>query len=235
MALGADEVVRLEPSRDLLDLSPEQFVDQVLLPRSPALVVEGDDFHFGKGRAGNNRILARLGAARGFVVEVVAPVEVALDDQSQVRASSTVARWLIGNGRVRDAATVFGRPYTVEGITRRGDQRGRTIGYPTANVHSDHLLPADGVYGGTITLADRTTHRAAINVGNRPTFGGTERRIEVFAMDAQGGPAALPAAYDWPALVTFEHWVREDLRFHSLEGLVGQIGRDVRAVQAMAT
>ncbi|MCK6476896.1 MAG: riboflavin biosynthesis protein RibF [Phycisphaerales bacterium] len=226
-SLGADEVVRLEPSRELLALTPEQFVDRVLMPLGPAVVVEGDDFHFGRGRAGTTSVLAKLGDDRGFRVHVEPAVEVDLDDQTIVRASSSLIRWLISHGRVSDARRLLNRPYAVTGEVVQGDQRGRDIGYPTANILTPVLLPGDGVYAGTVQSAFGRFD-AAINVGRRPTFRGLERRMEVFAMSEAGQPAALPMKYGWHAEVSVEHWIREDLRFSSVQDLIDQIGRDVR-------
>lgn len=227
--LGADDVIQLQPTPDLLNLSPQEFIDRLVMPLAPACIVEGEDFRFGKRRAGDTHILRELGQSRGFEVRIPSAIEVSLADQLIVRASSTLTRWLIGHGRVRDAATVLGRPYVVEGQTLQGDQRGRTIGYPTANVHTDQFLPADGVYAGSITAPAGQTHLAAINVGKRPTFNGVQRRIEAFAMNSDGSAAPLPQSYGWKTQVTFDHWIREDLRFDSVGTLVEQIARDVAA------
>ncbi len=228
-SLGADEVIRLEPTPSFLTLTPEQFVDLTIMPHRPAAIVEGDDFHFGRRRAGNNAVLARIGKTHGFEVRVVGAEQVDLSDQLLVRASSSITRWLLEQGRVGDAARVMGRPYVVDGLVVQGDQRGRAIGFPTANVASDQLLPADGVYAGTIRTPGGPPHGAAINVGRRPTFAGVDRRLEVFAMNPDGSAAPLDAGYGWPAEVTFEHWIRDDLKLDSLQTLVSQIERDVRA------
>lgn len=225
-SLGADEVVRLEPTPELLALTPEQFVDRVLMPLGPSMVVEGDDFHFGRGRSGTTGVLTRLGAERGFGVQIERAVEIDLDDQTIVRASSSLVRWLLSHGRASDARRLLNRPYTVTGEVVQGDQRGRDIGYPTANIQAAVLLPGDGVYAGTIESAFGRFD-AAINVGRRPTFRGIERRMEVFAMTRTGQPVALPMRYGWRADVAVEHWIREDLRFSSVQDLVDQIGRDV--------
>lgn len=226
-AIGIDLVVHLHPTRDLLGLQPADFIDRVVMPWRPVAVVEGEDFHFGRGRSGNTRVLAELGHSRGFGVVVCPAVEVGLDGQWLVRASSTVARWLISRGRVRDASAVLGRPYSIRGVVRRGDQRGRQIGCRTANVETDLLLPADGVYAGRLSHNGHI-YAAAISVGTRPTFGGVGRRVEAHAMNADGSPAALPDGYGWRADVAFERWVRDDLRFDGIDALRGQIGRDVR-------
>ena len=145
LAAGADEVVRLEPTREFLAESPEQFVNECVAKYRPVAFVEGDDFHFGRARAGNNALLAEMGRTMGFGVEVVPTVSIALTDHQLVSARSTIVRWLLGNGRVRDAAIVLDRPYELIGTVVRGDRRGRTIGFPTANLETPTLVPADGV------------------------------------------------------------------------------------------
>lgn len=238
-ALGADEVVRLDPTAALLSLTPEAFVDRVAALHGPGWVVEGADFHFGKGRMGNVEVLSALGRTRGFEVEVVEAVEVDLSDQLLVRASSSVVRWLLEHGRVADAARVLGRPYEIEGEVVRGDRRGRELGYPTANLRTAHLLPGDGVYAGVAVLPDGRETGAAINVGWRPTFAGRERRCEAYLMEegSAGGwaPIAGLSEYGWSMSLRFLTFVRDDVRFESGGVLVEQIGRDVsRARELLA-
>jgi riboflavin kinase/FMN adenylyltransferase len=222
-SLGADEVVKLVPDENLLGKPPREFVAWLVERHGPAWVVEGDDFHFGKGRAGNNRVLAELGAELGFGVDVVPPVEVALGDDLVVRASSSIVRWLVAQGRVSDAARVLGRPYEVDGVVVTGDQRGRTIGFPTANLRTEQLLPADGVYAGAATLPDGSVVAAAVNVGQRPTFHGTQRRLEAHFLDA--APGSVPG-YDWPVRIALHTWLRDDLHYDGVPALVQQIQRD---------
>ncbi len=229
-ASGADDVIKLEPRDELLGLAPEQFVRTLLLPHRPAWVVEGSDFHFGKGRAGNVRVLAELAAAMGFGADVVAPVEVGLTDHQIVTASSTIARWLITHGRVRDAAVVLGRPYQIRGKVIKGDQRGRTIGFPTANLDTEQLLPATGVYGAIARLEDGREFTAAINVGTRPTFNGHGRRLEAHFLDVRAGELS---EYGWPVAIDVIGFARDDVKFDSVARLTDQIGRDCRAVRTM--
>lgn len=233
-AAGADHVERLAPTPELLDLPPDVFVRRKLERFPAAWFVEGEDFHFGRGRSGNVRVLADLGRTMGFGVDVVAPVEVALTDDSVVRASSSLVRWLVQHGRVRDAALVLGRPYEVSGVVRRGDRRGRTIGFPTANIATEQLLPADGVYAATAILPGGREVMAAVNVGARPTFAGVERRIEAHLLNvAKAGDAieGLPE-YDWPIALRFVGFVRDQARFPDIASLTGQLHRDVAGVRA---
>ncbi len=240
---GADEVVRLDPTPALLALSPEGFVDQLESQYRPVAVVEGADFRFGAKRAGDVALLRSLGAARGFSVDVVGQVECALNDHTIAPARSSVIRWLIANGRVSDAARLLGRPYAMAGTVRRGDQRGRTIGYPTVNVESPCLAPADGVYAGRARLPDGRTLAAAISVGTKPTFGPHARAVEAFVMEARVGengrtPAkadlsALPD-YGWEMELEFLAFVRDQVRFDTLDELLGQMGRDCAACLSIA-
>jgi riboflavin kinase/FMN adenylyltransferase len=225
---GADEVVRLEPTPEFLAQSPEAFIARLVHELHPLAIVECPDFRFGKGRAGNTSALEHLGRHHNFQVETVETLEVALTDCTVVRVSSTMIRWLLENGRVRDAAILLGRDYEIEGAVVRGDRRGRTIGFPTANINSPCMVPADGVYAGIATLPDARRFPAAISVGSKPTFGPNERAVEAFLIDAdQSGTSirGLPE-YDWTIRVTFSHWLRDQARFESIPALIEQMHRD---------
>lgn len=237
--LGADEVVRLQPSDEFLSTSPREFIERVVATYRPAAIVEGADFHFGKGRAGNVATLRELGAALGFAVDIVDAVGVAISDHTIVRASSTMIRWLISHGRVTDASHLLGRNYELQGTVERGDQRGRTIGFPTANLHQANdaalLLPADGVYAGLVRLPDGRRLPAAVNVGSRPTFQGVDRRVEAHVIDARtGAPAAGLAEYGWSLTLEFVAFVRDQVRFPGIDALRQQLERDRRACLALA-
>jgi riboflavin kinase/FMN adenylyltransferase len=132
---------------------------------------------------------------------------------------------------VLDAMTLLGRPYEIEGEVVPGDRRGREIGVPTANVRTEQLLPAEGVYAGAAVLPGGARHAAAINVGTRPTFGGVGRRLEVHIIreNVAGAWAPLPGLpeYGWEVRVEFTAWVRDDLRFDSVRALCDQMARDI--------
>ncbi|GIW74199.1 MAG: hypothetical protein KatS3mg103_0721 [Phycisphaerales bacterium] len=222
---GADEVVHLVPTADLLGRSAEWFVDHLLMPLRPAAVVEGPDFRFGAGRSADVHTLADLGRQRGFAVHVVPPVEVALHDQMIVPASSTRVRWLLNHGRVADAAVVLGRGYELVGTVQRGDRRGRAIGFPTANLPASTMLPADGVYACRATLPDGRVLPAAANVGDRPTVDGRRRRVEAHLIGYR--PPAGQPEYGWPMRLEFVSWLRDQVRFASVDDLADQLRRDV--------
>jgi riboflavin kinase/FMN adenylyltransferase len=232
---GADHVERLEPTPALLGRSASDFLESVGRAWSPAAFVEGPDFRFGKGRAGDIAFMREFGAKAGFTVEVVEPVTVALSDHTVVPASSTLARWLIAHGRMGDAARVLTRPYEIEGIIVRGDRRGRTIGFPTANIQTECLLPADGVYAGSAMLADGRAFAAAVSVGTKPTFDGVRRALEVFLIDAPGDGDAIDGLpeYGWPIQLRIQHWVREQVRFASVASLVEQMHRDIVCIRGL--
>ncbi len=246
---GADEVVRLQPAPELLSLSPEAFIDRKVSEFAPIAIVEGADFRFGRGRAGDVALLGELGLRKGFRAEVLEPVTVTLDDHSLVAASSTLCRWLLRHGRVRDAATVLGRPHRLIGVVAQGDRRGRTIGFPTANVISELLLPADGVYAARAVLPSGASVPAAVNIGERPTFAGAARTVEAHLLldpaDNPASPACGPlpgvpwapvpglSEYGWTIELELIGWLRDQVRFAGIGALVEQLRRDCARVREL--
>lgn len=231
-ALGADEIIRLEPTPDLLCQTPGEFVKSVCAQHAPIAIVEGEDFRFGQHRAGDVETLAVLGAQHGFGVEVIAPIEAALSDQALVRVSSSMVRWLVTNGRVDDAARLLGRRYEVVGTVVRGDRRGRELGFPTANVETQSLLPRDGVYTGMANLPDGTERAAAIHVGPRATFDASARTLEAHVLD-WSWPAPGAPEYGWTMRLRFQQFLRDQAKFDGIESLVQQILRDVERTRTM--
>jgi len=219
---GASEVIKLEPTRALLNLEPDAFITQVVQQHQPTWIVEGPDFHFGHRASGTPKTLEILGKAFGFEVVIEPPVEVELLDQSLVRASSTLTRWLISHGRVADAAKVLGRPYALVGTVKQGDQRGRTINVPTANLETQCMPPADGVYAAFAHLPDGRSLPAAVNVGTRPTFAGVDRRIEAHVIDTR----LDGLEYGWSLELEFISYLRDQVKFDSIERLRAQLQKD---------
>ena len=224
---GADEVVRIAPTSELLGLAPRDFLEQLVGERHPAAIVEGADFRFGRSRSGDVTTLREFGERLGFIADIVAPVEVALTDQTIVTASSTMVRWLVAHGRMRDAALVLGRPYSVSGIVARGDRRGREIGCPTANLTVAELTPQDGVYAARARLADGRCFGAAVHIGPRATFDSAERTVEAHLVDWDGPVAEGQSEYGWALTLEFVAWLRDQARFESVPELVEQIRRDI--------
>ena len=227
---GADTVVALKPTRDLLDQSPEHFTTQLTAEYEPSVIVEGRDFRFGKGREGSIDTLRQLGSMHGFEVVEVDTVEAVLTDHSIVPVSSTMVRWLLRHGRVRDASKLLGRPYSVTGQVMPGEQRGREVGIPTANLNTgDLMLPADGVYIGEAQFESGSAFRAAISVGTKPHFTpASERTCEAHLLDFDGPVGD----YHWSMELFFHDWLRDQAAFAALDALIAQIHRDIERVRA---
>jgi riboflavin kinase / FMN adenylyltransferase len=209
-ALDPDELLVVEFTLALSRLEPEEFVSQVLEPVGTREVYAGAGFRFGAGRRGDVPLLRRL----GLEVRPVPLVE---------GVSSSRIRELAGCGDVVGAASLLGRPVELEGTVVYGDQRGGTLGFPTANLAPDeHLLvPRYGIYAGAVG-----SNRAAVSVGVNPHYGGTERRIEAFLLDFEGDL--------YGTRLRLELWerLRDERSFSSEEDLVAQIARDVEAARA---
>lgn len=229
---GADEIVKLTPTPQLLDQTPDEFLLSLVQQRHPIAIVEGPDFNYGRGRAGSIATLLEEGRRMGFAVEVVQPVEATLCDESIVRVSSTLVRRLIIDGRVRDAARLLGRRHELRGLVTRGDQRGRTIGFPTANLvqpggDESVLLPAQGVYAAWATTPDGRRFAAAVNIGARPTFDAPEPRIEAHLIDPNtAAPASGIPDYGWVLRLELDSWVRDTVKFAGIAALRSQLERD---------
>ena len=207
-------VVRFDHARSQEE--PEDFVREVLVGALRArVVVVGEDFHFGRRRRGNVALLRGMGGDLGFEVAHVPLLD---------GISSTAVRRRLEAGDVAGAAELMGRPHEVRGVVEKGDQRGRELGYPTANVAvpSEILLPAPGIYAGR--YCDRA---AAISVGRRPTFSdGGPVVLEAYVLDFEGD------LYGQQARVSFVSRLRDEERYDSTDALVQQMGRDVEATRA---
>lgn len=223
---GADIVVVARSEPALLGLEAEQFIKEVIVQKfHPTHIVEGPSFGFGRGRKGNPELLRRLAPGFGCEVHIVEPVTVQIEVGETLMVSSSLIRRLLSEGKVRRAALCLGRPYTLIGTVIDGDRRGRSIGFPTANLAvSDQLIPADGVYAGRGLAGDRN-YLAAISIGHTPTFSGTERRVEAHLLDFAGD------LYGQSIQLGFERRLREQRTFESPEALVEQLRRDIEAVR----
>ena len=215
--LGVDATLVLPFTAELSGQSPEDFVRTVLAEGvNAARVVVGQNFRFGHRAAGDIATLRALGPAYGFEVE---GLQLSGED---VRWSSTEARRRVADGDVEAAAHVLGRSHRVEGVVVRGDQRGRTIGYPTANLVTppETAIPADGIYAGWLLVAEGRLP-AAISIGTNPTFDGVGRRVEAYALDRDD-----LELYGEHVAVDFGARLRETVRFESVEQLVAQMALD---------
>jgi riboflavin kinase/FMN adenylyltransferase len=243
LACGATHVHRLAPDPAFLALSARAFFDFLRTTFAPTAIVEGPDFRFGKAREGDTALLASLCAQHHIACDIVPPVERTLTDDSIVRASSSLVRWLVAQGRVACAARVLGRPHELTGTVVPGDRLGRTLRFPTCNIITQCLLPGDGVYAGLAHLPTGLSLPAAINLSTRPTVSdrlGSERRLEAHLLrtDAPDTAGTTPSwsplpglpEYHWPIRLELVAFVRESVRLPGLEALQAQIARDVARV-----
>jgi riboflavin kinase/FMN adenylyltransferase len=213
LVITFDEARSQEPAED--------FVREVLVDRLGARrVIVGEDFHFGHQRKGNVALLREMGSSLGFEVEGIELVQVPGIGQ----ASSTAIRHALVEGDLERATAMLGRPHEVRGVVAHGDERGRELGFPTANVSvpGEILLPADGIYAGWTTRADGSRWPTAISLGRRPTFYAEAHAslLEAHLLDLDDD------LYDEALKVQFVAFLRPELRFDSVEELVAQIGRD---------
>ncbi|MHB8340006.1 MAG: bifunctional riboflavin kinase/FAD synthetase [Mycobacteriales bacterium] len=222
--LGVDVLCVLAFTREFSRLSPEAFVHAVLVENlHAATVVVGENFRFGHKAAGDIALLTRLGSAFGFLTDAVAMV-----NDGQTRFSSTSIRACIAAGDMACATNGLGREHRIEGVVVRGDGRGRSLGFPTANVETPPYaaVPADGVYAGWLVRAGQRWP-AAISIGTNPTFSGRERRVEAYLLDFDADLYGEHVGLDFTARL------RGTLRFAGPEDLVTQMGRDVTAVRGL--
>ncbi len=209
---------------DIRDLTAEEFANEVLARALQAKrVVVGADFRFGRERGGDAYLLRRVGEEEGFEVSVVVMY---YHDQSVV--SSTRVRALLTEGYVEEAARLLGRSYELTGLVERGDHRGHTIGFPTANlaVAVDRLIPANGVYASRVEWEGRE-RAGVVNVGTRPTFAGQDRRVEAHVFDFEGD------LYNRELAVRFVSRIRDERAFSGIDELRTQIGADAAAARAI--
>jgi riboflavin kinase / FMN adenylyltransferase len=222
---GCQAVCVLPFTLEFSRLGPDEFVRAVLADRLHARwVVVGENFRFGHRATGDVALLAELGEKYDFGAEGVP-----LLAEHGTTISSSDIRTMLNAGDVAGAARDLGRPHRVEGVVVRGHQRGRALGYPTANLETVLLtaVPADGVYAGWLTGLDSGGQEeerwpAAVSVGSNPTFDGQQRTVEAYALDRDDLDL-----YGRPMAVDFTTRLRGQVRFGSVEDLVEQMRRDV--------
>jgi len=221
---GIDTVVVLPFTRELSAVEPEAFVKDVLLERLHAReVVVGYNHRFGRGARGDPRLLEGLAEQFGFRAHVVPPMTV-----DGVAVSSSEIRAALQRGDVAGAARALGRPYAIAGPVTSGAGRGRTLGFPTANIDPDRpLLVPRGVYRGRVIVEGRP-HAAVVNVGVRPTFDETVLAVEAHLLDFAGD------LYGRHVRLEFVDRVRDEMRFPSVEELKAQVMRDIATARAQS-
>lgn len=222
-ALGLDLAVVQPFTEAVRQTTAEAFVSE-LVHQLHMEQIWGGDFGLGRGREGSVPVLQALGREMGFSVHQFQRLVTA----SGERVSSTRIRQALAEGDVADAAACLGRLFTLEGEVVVGDQRGRTIGFPTANlvVDAQQILPANGVYATYATLGDQR-YPAATNIGVRPTVDGFNQRVEAHLLDYSGD------IYGQTVRLSFVQRVRAEQKFSGLEALMAQIAADVAHVRAL--
>jgi riboflavin kinase/FMN adenylyltransferase len=221
---GIDATVMIEFTESFSLQTPEEFVENVLVGiLHVGLVLVGPDFRFGRQGLGTVDLLAGLGAQHGFEVRTIGAVQ----PDGERSISSTWIRELLAKGRVGEAAELLERRPSVRGIVVRGEQRGRQLGYPTANLSSDleGLVPADGVYAALATVDGRTMPAAA-SIGNNPTFVGVpDKQVEAHLLDE------TLDLYGKTLELSFVQYIRDMAKFDNVEALVAQMSDDEAKVR----
>ena len=229
-ALGIDEVVIARCSHELFDLSPEAFITDVLQTHFDLkYIVEGPNFRFGHDRAGTIDWLIERSSVFGFHAIKVDPIEVDLAGRGRKMISSSLVRQLISEGAVNLAATCLSRPYELFGTVVRGAGRGKSIGYPTANLHiNEQMLPADGVYACR-TRIDGRSYPSAVHIGPTPTFDQQQRTVETHVLDFEGDLCGSELA------VRFIKRLRSSEKFEDASALSCRLRQDVIDVRRVLT
>ena len=221
--LGVDAVIALTTDWDLLRLTAEQFFSQIIVEQLAAAgLVEGPNFYFGKDRGGNITLLRQLCQSHGMALTVIEPIT--WDGQW---VSSSAIRSLLTAGDLQAAVDLLGHPYRVSGVVVHGAERGRTLGFPTANLSQiATLLPGHGVYAGLIELEGRRLP-VAVNIGPNPTFGEEQTKVEAHVLDFQGDLYGQVVGLD---LLTR---LRSLQKFGSLAELQRQLHHDLEATRTV--
>ena len=226
-AHGVDEAFEIGFDQDLATLSADAFAERILAERiGAAHVSAGFNFNYGYKRGGDVETLRAQGGRLGFGVEIIEPIESADLDRP---VSSTSIRALIGEGDMARAARLLGRPWAIEGEVRRGFQRGRELGFPTANLGlGDYVRPRFGVYAVNVHVGDGDWRGGVASVGVNPTVGALEEPVleaHLFAFDAD--------LYGKTIEVELIAFLREERRFPNLDDLKAQIARDAEQAQVI--
>ncbi len=223
---GADAMLVFEFNEELRTTSADDFVDKLLVERIGAAgVVTGDDFGFGKGRAGNVEVLKALAAQHRIIAEAVAPVT--MDGE---RVSSGRIREALVEGDTGRATHLLTRDFAVQGVVQRGDRRGRELGYPTANVSlGDYQRPKYGVYAVRVTLDDGSEHPGVASLGVRPTFDPPQELLEAHLFDFGGD------LYGRTIEVALHAFIRDEAKFDNMDALTAAMRDDeAKARQILA-
>lgn len=222
---GIDHLVTIPFTQEFSQMTSEQFIRKVLMEKihTKKLVI-GYDHRFGKNREGSFDYLQEHSSEFGFELE-----EISRQDVEEIGVSSTKIRKALESGDIRTATNYLGRPYELNGLVVKGQQIGRSIGFPTANIHipNDYkLIPHDGVYAVEVKV-EGVLYKAMLNIGNRPTVDGTRKTVEAHLFDFQGD------LYNKLVTVYFREFIREEKKFESLEALKNQLVQDQKLAKSI--
>lgn len=222
---GIDHLVTIPFTQEFSQMSSEEFIQKILVDKihTKKLVI-GYDHRFGKNREGSFDYLKAHSQTFGFELE-----EISRQDVDEIGVSSTKIRAALEEGDIKTASNYLGRPYELNGLVVKGQQIGRSIGFPTANIHipNDYkLIPRDGVYAVEVKV-DQVLYRAMLNIGNRPTVDGTRKTVEAHLFDFQGD------LYGRLVTVYFREFIREEKKFESLQILKNQLNQDQKLAIAL--
>ncbi len=222
---GIDHLVTIPFTQEFSQMTSEQFIRKVLMEKihTKKLVI-GYDHRFGKNREGSFDYLQEHSSEFGFELE-----EISRQDVEEIGVSSTKIRKALESGDIRTATNYLGRPYELNGLVVKGQQIGRSIGFPTANIHipNDYkLIPHDGVYAVEVKV-EGDLYKAMLNIGNRPTVDGTRKTVEAHLFDFQGD------LYNKLVTVYFREFIREEKKFESLEALKNQLVQDQKLAKSL--
>ena len=214
---GADAMLVFHFDAEMAATSSTDFISEILAKQIGAAgVVTGDDFTYGKGRTGSVEELRQVGAQHGIIAEAVAPV--LIDGE---RVSSGRIREALAAGDIGHATHLLTRDFAIEGVVQRGDARGRELGYPTANLElGDYQRPRYGIYAVRVTLNDGTEHPGVASFGVRPTFQPPQELLEAHLFDVDAD------LYGQNIEVALHAFIREELKFDSLDALISEMKRD---------
>jgi riboflavin kinase / FMN adenylyltransferase len=220
---GIDQFLCIQFDHRLAALSAEDFIRTILVENlNIRYLLVGDDFRFGKGRQGDFKMLQQAGAEFGF--EVADSHSICLDN---TRISSTAIRQALSNNQLAFAQAMLGRPYQICGRVAHGDKRGRTIGFPTANIKlRRHATPLSGVYAVSLHGLSGNPVNGVANIGKRPTVDGHNLQLEVHIFNFD------QSIYGHEVCVEFHHKLRDEQRFESFDALKQQIQKDSKQAQA---
>lgn len=218
-SLAPDAVVVARFDRSLSEMTPDAFVQSILKAQLGAeAIVVGTNFFFAKERAGDVEYLSRHQSTFGFQLHALEPIHV-----NGAPASSTRIRELLREGEVAEAESILGHPFLLAGTVVQGQQLGRTLGFPTANLALEvqQVVPKDGIYAALVSLQDGRRLGGACSIGNRPTIEGAGRSIETFLFDFEED------LYGQKMELRFLRYLRPEIKFDSLEALIAQMQIDV--------